>query len=87
MDVYFSNKDCNKFRKINLSNTKPVKGGDRPRSAMKVAEIDMKDRIAINFKGVNIPRVMANPNLFYVNLDTLCANNSSINLEYLDDYL
>ena len=70
MDVYFANKQCSKYCKINLPTTvKTVQQqNNRPRSAMKAAEIDFKDQIKISFKAVAVPRVKANPNLFLANL-------------------
>lgn len=89
MDVYFANKQCNKFCKINLPTTVAAtqKQNNRPHSAMKAAEIDLKDRIKINFKAVVVPRVKANPSLFMASLDTLLMNNRPLNLDYLDDML
>ena len=89
MEIYFANKQCTKYCKINVSAT--IKGqqqnNNRPRSAMKAAEIDLKDQIKISFKGLPVPRVKANPNLFLANLDTLLMNNRTTNIDYLDDML
>jgi hypothetical protein len=52
---------------------------------MKAAEIDLKDKIKITFKGLVVPRVKANPNLFLANLDTLLMNNRPMNLDLFDD--
>jgi len=82
MDVYFANKQCNKYCKINLPSTlkAPQQHNNRPHSAMKAAEIDLKDQIKISFRGVVVPRVKANPNLFLTNLDTLLINNRAANV-------
>ena len=85
MDVYFANKQCNKYCKINLPMTVKTKQQkiNKHHSAMKAAEIDLKDQIKISFRGVAVPRVKANPDLFLANLDTLMMNNRTMDTGYL----